>query len=71
MKKYEYKLTSSEVMLLMQFMLYSEERIKELIKQEKNEDTKNYYEDMLNLNKRISRIIMVSNRYNGYEDRNK
>lgn len=71
MKKYEYKLTPSEVMLLMQFMLYSEERIKELIKQEKNEDTKNYYEDMLNLNKRISRIIMVSNRYNGYEDRNK
>lgn len=71
MKKYEYKLTSSEVMLLMQFMLYSEERIKELIKQEKNKDTKNYYEDMLNLNKRISRIIMVSNRYNGYEDRNK
>ena len=71
MKKYEYKLTSSEVMLLMQFMLYSEERIKELIKQEKNKDTKNYYEDMLILNKRISRIIMVSNRYNGYEDRNK
>lgn len=70
MKKYEYKLTSSEVMLLMQFMLYSEERIKELIKQEKNKDTKNYYEDMLNLNQRISRIIMVSNRYNGYEDRN-